>query len=279
MAANWTKHEIKLILEDYFQMLRLEITGRPYKKSEFRRALLPKLNNRNEGSIEFKHQNISAVLLKYKMPYIIGYKPLPNYQTLLEESVLDFLVDEKDLDGLFTQFSTEATSTTSSKIEYSKLLVEPPQSIILEEPKAEYTGRLRKPNYLEIEQSNRKLGMQGEELVMEYEKWRLISAGKENLAESIEWISKDQGDGAGFDILSKNENGKDRFIEVKTTKLGELTPFYFSKNELTFSQKKSRDFFLYRVFKFHHGPNLFVKNGSFDEICSYEATSYMGRII
>lgn len=39
-----------------------DISGRRYSKAEHRRALLPLLNDRSEGSVEFKHQNISAVL-------------------------------------------------------------------------------------------------------------------------------------------------------------------------------------------------------------------------
>ena len=83
MSTNWSKYEVELTIIDYFQMLNLEINGQNYQKSAFRELLLPRLNNRSHGSIEFKHQNISAVLLKYKLPYIIGYKPRVNYQTLL----------------------------------------------------------------------------------------------------------------------------------------------------------------------------------------------------
>jgi hypothetical protein len=65
---------------------------------------------------------------------------------------------------------------------------------------------------------------------------RLQTPGKtEKFAEQIRWISKEEGDGTGFDILSKHLDGKDKYIEVKTTKPGKETPFYFSRNELTFS--------------------------------------------
>ncbi|MET4101226.1 hypothetical protein ABIE58_000643 [Roseovarius sp. MBR-78] len=58
----WTDEENDLIVADYFAMLADDIAGRPYNKAEHRRALLPVLNGRSEGSVEFKHQNISAVL-------------------------------------------------------------------------------------------------------------------------------------------------------------------------------------------------------------------------
>ena len=62
LNAPWTDEENDLIVADYFSMLADDIVGRPYKKAEHRRALLPLLNERSEGSVEFKHQNISAVL-------------------------------------------------------------------------------------------------------------------------------------------------------------------------------------------------------------------------
>ena len=58
----WTDEENDLIVADYFAMLADDISARHYSKAEHRRALLPLLNDRSEGSVEFKHQNISAVL-------------------------------------------------------------------------------------------------------------------------------------------------------------------------------------------------------------------------
>lgn len=56
-------------------MLAEDISRRPYSKAEHRRLLAPLLANRCEGSIEFKHQNISAVLKGLGEDWIPGYKP------------------------------------------------------------------------------------------------------------------------------------------------------------------------------------------------------------
>ena len=111
---------------------------------------------------------------------------------------------------------------------------------------------------------------------MNYEKYRLIKAGKENLADKIEWVSKDKGDGAGFDILSKNDNGTDRYVEVKTTKLTKETPIFLTKNEVSFATKKSNYFYLYRVFNFDTKPQLFIKHGSYDSFCKLLPQSFKG---
>jgi len=41
-----------------------EFLGQTFKKSEHRKALIPRLLGRSDGSIEFKHQNISGVLVE-----------------------------------------------------------------------------------------------------------------------------------------------------------------------------------------------------------------------
>ena len=135
-----------------------------------------------------------------------------------------------------------------------------------------------KINYLEREQRNRNLGAFGEELVIEYEKWDLIRKGKEKFSEQIRWISKEEGDGAGFDILSKDLNGKDKYIEVKTTKLGKETPFYFSRNELLFSQEHAEQYNLYRLFNFENDVKMLIRNGGLYSICNTTPINYKGII-
>ena len=77
-GKDWSDGEIDLIVADYFDMLRLELSGQPFVKLHRNKAL-QEMTGRSKGSIEFKHQNISAVLRKLGMPRISGYKPLPNF--------------------------------------------------------------------------------------------------------------------------------------------------------------------------------------------------------
>jgi len=61
-SQAWADAENDLIVGDNFAMLADDVAGRPYNKAEHRRQLLPLLNNCSEGSVQYKHQNISAVL-------------------------------------------------------------------------------------------------------------------------------------------------------------------------------------------------------------------------
>ena len=79
VSRDWTEQEVRLIVSDYFTMLEAELQGEPYKKSEHRKALIPLLSGRSDGSVEFKHQNISSVLVELGLPYVEGYKPRGNY--------------------------------------------------------------------------------------------------------------------------------------------------------------------------------------------------------
>ena len=94
----WSRDEVDLIVADYFNMLKAELVGEPYSKAEHNRALQPLLDGRSKSSVEFKHQNISAVLADRNHPYIQGYKPARNYQrNVLPKAIEDYLVRHPDL--------------------------------------------------------------------------------------------------------------------------------------------------------------------------------------
>src|SRR6266853_644395 len=96
--ADWSEIEVEAAVADYLDMLALELRGEPFNKAEHNRALLRLLNRRSRGSIERKHQNISAVLIELGYPYIDGYKPLRNYQEVLKEVVEERLIGAPALD-------------------------------------------------------------------------------------------------------------------------------------------------------------------------------------
>lgn len=273
---DWTPEEVALIVRDYFEMFKFENEHLKYSKADHRRSLRPLLNDRSEGSIEFKHQNISAVLANMGLPYIRGYKPRFNYQKqLLEKEVADFIVKNKvPFEQFFKRFSDEAVSL-KAKVDFDSIVdQDPPEGSEVKDDEPLY--RPIKINYLEREQNNRELGERGEDLVIQFEKWRLIKAGRENLADRIEWVSKEKGDGTGYDILSKNDNGTDRYIEVKTTKLSKETPIYLTRTEISFASRNADDFFLYRVFNFASNPQFFIRQGEYQRFCKLQPVAFRG---
>jgi len=276
--TDWSEKEVELIVAVYFGMLSYELTGKSFSKAENRRNLLSLLNNRSEGSIEFKNQNISAVLINLGQPYIKGYLPRFNFQRILVDKVIEYLKHKPSIENQFKEFAEKPITRSRKIVDFEKFVFDQPILTSLFDPEQKYSRNPIKINYLEREQNNKYLGNSGEELVLEYEKWSLIQNGKENFANQIRWISKEEGDGAGFDILSKHLNGKDKYIEVKTTKLGKETPFFFSRNELLFSQFHSGQYQLYRLFNFEDEARMFIRNGGLDSICHIIPVNFKGVI-
>lgn len=275
MDEDWSDIEVELTIADYFSMLYDELAGKPVNKSAHRRKLLPLLKGRSEGAIEFKRCNISAALIKMGQPFIKGYQPRYNYQKLLDIKVAEFLSEKRAVsERSFTEFADKIIEKIKVPA-FDSWLDDAPLKSIINEPAVPYFKPI-KINYLEREQRNRSLGNSGEELVIQYEKWRLNKEGKPSLADKIEWISKEKGDGAGFDILSRNSNGTDRYIEVKSTKLSKETPIFFSNTEFEFSKRHANAYWLYRVFNIQSKPKMFQANGSFDHFCNIEPVSYKG---
>jgi len=276
--SDWSLQEVDLVIADYFSMLEKELTGKDYSKAAHRNKLLPLLEGRKEGAVEFKHPNISAVLVKLGLPFIAGYKPRSHYQALLEERVIHYLQQHKgELEPQFIHFAQSSQDLSPQNVSFENLLDTAPekQTKDIDEPPIPYKRRPFKVNYLEREQRNASLGTRGEEFVLQYERWQLMQADKESLADKIEWISK-YDDGAGFDILSRNLDGSDKYIEVKTTKLSKETPIFFSVNEYEFAKEQGHQFNLYRLFDFAKKPRMFIVNGSYDQFCTKEPTQFKG---
>jgi hypothetical protein len=80
-TGDWSPAEVTALVADYFDMLRLELCGEAYSKTARRKALLERLApGRNDASVEFKHANLSAVLVGLGLPSIGGYKPRGNFR-------------------------------------------------------------------------------------------------------------------------------------------------------------------------------------------------------
>lgn len=126
----------------------------------------------------------------------------------------------------------------------------------------------RKVDYKTLNIERSELGLAGEIFALQFERQRLYDEdiSFDTLNEVIH-TSQVFGDGAGYDILSRN-NAKDLdllYIEVKTTKGDLKSPFYMSKNEKEFIEVYKENCFIYRVYNFNSLINL----GEI-EIISYE---------
>lgn len=262
VAGHWTEQEVQEAIEDYFQMLRMESEGIGFNKSEHNANLRQKLNNRSKGSVELKHQNISAVLASLELPYINGYKPRSNAQLLLRQQVQMYVLSHAPWISKIVDSLEEVK--TPAQISYLSVLVDAPSKIDSDPTNLQSIDRVRLPRKLDFvarDEANRRLGRAGEEWALGYEEYRLVTAGMETLVPGVDWVSESKGDGAGFDILSFEDHSQHRFIEVKTTNAGLMTSFVLSRNELERSREEGDQFYLYRVFNFSTNPQLYMLRG------------------
>ncbi|MFV8830264.1 DUF3883 domain-containing protein [Alkalihalobacterium sp. APHAB7] len=106
--------------------------------------------------------------------------------------------------------------------------------------------RARRVNFEALNIKNQELGLKGEEFVLNYEKGRLNPI----LSEKVIHVSVEEGDGAGYDILSYDDKGKPKFVEVKTTTGAKDTEFYLTENEKAFIEEYHGQVEIVRVFNF-----------------------------
>lgn len=112
----------------------------------------------------------------------------------------------------------------------------------------------RAPDYEARDATNRKIGLAGEKLVVAHERRLLTNSGRADLAEKVRHVAQIEGDGAGYDVLSYTVEGKEKYIEVKTTRGDSETGFYLTAHELAYS-KQAANYYLYRVYNFDAEAN------------------------
>jgi hypothetical protein len=250
----WTDAENDLIVADYFAMLADDIAGRPYNKAEHNRDLQARID-RNRSSIEFKHQNISAVLKGLGEDWIPGYKPAFNFQMTLVDAVARWLVLNPAWLG-----RQVGLRPAGGLREAAQIWIGPPPTMSNHPPPQELEQMLHIAQKFDVagrDERNRALGRAGEERVLAHERSVLRSAGRDDLARKVRWVSEEDGDGAGYDIASFASDGLPRLIEVKTTNGWERTPFHITRNELAVAEERRSEWRLFRLWNFSREPKAF----------------------
>lgn len=278
-GEDWSDLENDLIVADYFSMLAAEIAGQPYVKAEHNRNIQIHLNDRTRGSVEKKHQNISAVMVGLGQPWIDGYKPLPSFQNSLVDAVMRWL----NANPGWLQPSLEDSSIAGRDAvrEIPSLWIGPAPTFSNEPPpiNAEFMAKIaRKFDVAERDARNRALGKAGEELVLRHEQARLRTERREDLADKVRWTAVQDGDGAGYDIFSFENDGRDRLIEVKTTNGWERTPFHVTRNELAVADANRDNWHLVRLWNFAREPKAYSIRPPLDAHVALTPTSFLASL-
>lgn len=132
--------------------------------------------------------------------------------------------------------------------------------------------------WIKKEKSRIKNGNLAEGLVYVAEKLKLEKMNREDLADKVKWISRDSGDGYGYDILSydfdQNDNPYEIHIEVKST-ANLNDDFIMSSNELKYAKENKNTYRLYRVAKLKsNNPICKVIEVDLDEVFKFEPSEF-----
>lgn len=269
---DWGEGEINVVVESYFRMLRMQLEERSFVKAREIEWVQERIE-RSRGSVEFKYQNISAAILQAGLPeYVRGYVPLKNFQKALFDAVEQRISNESALEEMLIKKLTEPFSQQQDLPCLTPTDV-PNFSI---EPRGCNDYSAVKVDFLAIEEAHREIGLAGERAVVAYEKRMLQSGGRSCLASRVEHVSQTRGDGLGYDVLSFDYEGNERFIEVKTTRWQRESPFLVTRNEVAFSETEPKHFRLYRVFSLRQSRASFYSlEGPLSDTCILQPSSFV----
>lgn len=162
--------------------------------------------------------------------------------------------------------------------------VPPPKEIVLHDASRK-TIKAIDENAAAVKEKNKKLkGNRGEYIVLNLERARLMSLGREDLVARIKHVSQDE-DGLGYDIESVDVDKKGKiipiFIEVKTTAGTINRPFYISKREVDVSREKGKSYFIYRIFNMKENirdVQYYVLQGAVEDHFTLTPVSYIAEL-
>lgn len=204
-----------------------------------------------------------------------NFRSVQGFQEITEDYKNKILSHYKDFDEFFAAFS-DSDSVEIPKADERIYINIPTQTnvelsdktIIAYQPSpTNGNTKKKRSGYVDFDEVNKnrsRIGSTGEKIVLKYEKDYLISKGRTDLAEKVHQLSLEDTY-AGYDIVSYDEDGTEKKIEVKSTTIEQPENFSFniSKNEKTVAES-SDNYFIYLVYgvnsespKIHIIPNPF----------------------
>lgn len=248
----------------FYAQKRLVMTGEVYLKKhspDLALALWPPDEKGNPWEYVFFLKNLEYISMPIEVfNSAVGYKQnniIQGFTHLSDERVSGILGKYGSVQkmlSLFTNVSSEEIPLESDKLyvnvpkEIKPVLIE---SIDLK-PRTEVKSSIsnkkgpKKIDHVARNKSNSITGSKGEKIVVRVEQDRLREIGKPELARKVDRVST-KDDTLGYDILSFNDDGSERYIEVKASSGNNKTVrFYVSTNEY-FTGKEKKNYFIYFV--------------------------------
>lgn len=197
------------------------------------------------------------------------------------KATIDFILTNGD----YVELNEKAKSEKINNLEKERKLVlvkeeAKQKGILIKEGSIEYET---KRDYVKEAIRNTEKGLQGEILVLNFERERLLkNPVTKPYVEKITHVAQN-GDGHGYDIISydvdpiSSDKVIEIYIEVKTTIGSRNTPFYISENELNVAKLKGERYKIYRVYNYNGMPKLKIIDDLFTDKFIVEPINYIVR--
>lgn len=216
-------------------------------------------NNRNDTKFDQKVRNIVSHRDNNDLYKYFNYSKTGKVGVLTSKSMINNTMIIKDKEVEYGDFYKD-----TNKIKRRK-----DKKIIFNSKKTDFES---------INMHNKKIGDLGEKFVLEVEKKALGIP----LSEKVRHVSEEDGDGAGYDILSYTPEGETRFLEVKTTTECKDSAFFISENERLFLEVYKEESEIVRVYNFdeekHTGEIYTISGEDFLEKINLQPISYKAKL-
>lgn len=305
-AAEKEPEEVRLLFRLLYD-LSLDIKERI---ETFRSGIDAIIEKHKEGTIGKSYQDHRAVMVylnmrypekyylyKYKMftkfAELIDYADLPKAGDIdlvfMFESMCDMILkrvmQDEELLNMYEErrnkYYDPAYHLLVQDIVYSAVYFEDPEYLEEEEKevpvkKFDLQAKVNPihlkgahVDYIQQAKTNKEIGDAGEEFVYQHER-SLVKKYKLGNQKQVRRVAKLDGDGLGYDILSYDKYGKEKYIEVKTTSGKEDGSIFITANELKMSEEHPEQYYLYRVYDFDQVSTtgkISIRKGSLKELC------------
>ncbi len=198
----------------------------------------------------------------YNLEYHEGY-PTDENEIIQQEPDEIKSITPKEQSKKLTEFAGETNSKCKKKTNVKT------------------TRKQVKTDYLKMEKEKKDLGDFCEEMVLYREREMLKNAGRTDLLDEVIWISKEKGDGTGYDIESVRKVGNDYkkiYIEVKGTNKNQFDDFYITINEILASQKYKEQYYICQIINAKkQNPKIKYTQGEIDKNFKLEPILYKAQ--
>lgn len=205
-----------------------------------------------------------------------------SYDEVIKNVLADGLVSDIEVEYAIEEIKKAVDPDNETPYGFSRKLQEV-------SPKSERPTKFRritnprrnKIDHIKKQEKDSKAGLLGEELVLSYERDRLVLLGLEEYADKIVWVS-DSDDSAGFDIKSYDLDSKGKVkeikIEVKTSREKVDVDFFVSKNEVEKSKLYADHYYVYRIYDvYSEHPKFYRVLGKIEDNFILDPYTYTAR--